>query len=345
MPHSPRVAFDFLELWVRDLGSTARLLTTQFGFARESPADRRSGEETAVFVSGDVTMLVRQGTSPASPVAAHVARHGDGIGDVALACEDIEAIAERARKYGVAATCNRDSVCVDILGDGTILHTVRRESRRHAAESPEPDGVIAMRGIDHVTYCLPFGTIERVADVYREVFALEDVIVEQGGDVGTGDNGMRSKVQRSPHGFTVVLTEPMSATGWGQTQHFLRSHAGAGVQHAAIVYDDLISAVRTLRSRGVPFLPVPQEHLERSHDRLRGSALPWSELRREGILVDADQTGLLFQLFTRPVTEGSSFFFELIQRAGATGFGAGNIRGLFAALDVSMPRDRVKESA
>jgi 4-hydroxymandelate synthase len=339
MPRSriPRVAFDFLELWVRDLDSTANILTTRFGFEREADVD----QDAASFISGNVTVLVRQGTPAASPIARHVATHGDGVGDIALACDDVESLVERALAHGLKTSVDGESVRIDVLGDETILHTVRPQK----AARPSDLGVLPMRGIDHVTYCLPFGTLEYVARVYRDVFGLENVEVEQGGDFGDDDNGMRSRVLRSPAGLTVVLTEPMSATGWGQTQHFLRSHAGAGVQHAAIAYDDLITAVETLRSRGVPFLSVPQEHLERSHQRLHDHALPWTELRHEGILVDADSAGLLFQLFTAPVTADSNFFFEVIQRAGATGFGAANIRGLFAALDVSTSQDRVKETA
>lgn len=330
------MAFDFLELWVRDLDSTAQTLTTRFGFEREAHAD----ENAASFISGNVTVVVRQGTSTASPIARHVTAHGDGVGDIALACDDSEALAERALAHGLKTSVHGESIRIDILGDETILHTVRPQKTARASDL----GVLPARGVDHVTYCLPFGMMEHVARVYGDVFGLEKVEVEQGGDVGDDDNGMRSRVLRSPEGFTVVLTEPMSATGWGQTQHFLRNHAGAGVQHAALVYDDLIAAVQTLRSRGVPFLSVPQEALERSHQRLHDHTLPWTGLRREGILVDADSAGLLFQLFTAPVTADSSFFFEVIQRAGATGFGAANIRGLFAALDLSTSRDHVKET-
>jgi 4-hydroxymandelate synthase len=346
MPRSPgnRIAFDFLELWVRDLASAAHILLTQFGFEREETLSHlRAGEEAASFISGGVIVVVREGRSATSPIAKHVAKHGDGVGEIALVCDDVASIAERAFACGLKTSVEGESASIDILGDGTILHTVRPRSAAAVSKSGAPRGLIPMRGADHVTYCLPYGTIERVARAYREVFALEDADMEQVGDIGDDDSGMRSKVLRSPGGFTVVLTEPMSATGWGQTQHFLRGHNGAGIQHVAIAYDDLVTAVHSLRSLGVPFLPVPIEHLERSHERLRDRPLPWSVLRREGILVDADRTGLLFQLFTCPVMPDGGFFFEFIQRAGATGFGAANVRGLFAALDVAMSRDRIKE--
>lgn len=342
----PPVAFDFLELWVRDLGATKTLLTAQFAFQPdEKPIERRRDEAAERLTSGNVSIILRQGLAAASPIASHVAEHGDGVGDVALVCDDVEPIRERARANGLNVSDNGMSMRVDLLGDGTILHSVRQRPASSVAQPLSRGSVLSMEGIDHVTYCLPFGTIERVARTYREVFGLQDVPVEQGGDVGDDDRGMRSMVLRSADDFTVVLTQPMSPAGWGQTQHFLKGHAGAGVQHAAVAFDDLPAAVQSLRSRGVPFLPIPPEHLDLSHRRMRDRALPWSTLRREGILVDGDRSGVLFQLFTRAIIDGSGFFFELIHREGAMGFGAANIRGLFAAVDASMSEEQARESA
>jgi 4-hydroxyphenylpyruvate dioxygenase len=346
MPRTPipRVAFDFLELWLRDLGAAERILTAQFGFEPDELEPRRD-EQAVRLISGNVCVVLRQGTSAASPIFTHVAKHGDGVGDVALVCDDIEPIRERALAHGLNVSGDGTCIRVDLLGDGTILHSVRTRSLSSVPERSAGAEENRMSGVDHVTYCLPFGTIEDVARAYREVFGMDGIDVEDGGDIGNDDTGMRSMVLRSAGGFTVVLTQPISPTGWGQTQHFLQSHAGAGVQHVAIAYDDLVAAVQSLRSKGVPFLPIPQEHLDRSHQRLRDRALPWNGLRREGILVDGDATGILFQLFTSPITDGSAFFFELIHRAGATGFGAANIRGLFAAVEASMRSKQGRESA
>jgi 4-hydroxyphenylpyruvate dioxygenase len=182
--------------------------------------------------------------------------------------------------------------------------------------------------------------MDRTAQVYRHVFGLDEVqseTVEAAGsdDLPTSADGMRSVVLRAPRGLTVVLTEPLSSSSEGQTQQFLEAHTGPGMQHFAIAFDDLVSAVRPLRANGVPFLPVPRTHLDRSQRRLHGHDLPWGALRDYGILVDSDAKGLLFQLFTRPITARGSFFIELIQRAGATGFGGNNVRALFAAVDAA----------
>jgi phenylacetate-coenzyme A ligase PaaK-like adenylate-forming protein len=223
-------------------------------------------------------------------------------------------------------------VRLDLLDDGAIRHSIHPTSVYRAGR-PRDARAPAMLGVDHVTYCLPFGVMDRVADIYRQVFGLADVNVEGLTDVGDDEAGMRSVVLRSGGGFTVVLTEPRTAASVGQTQRFIDAHGGAGVQHIAVAYDSLSAVVPRLRSNGASFLPVPAEHLDASHSRMRDRLDNRSTLQREGILVDGDERGLLFQLFSKPVTERGTLFFELIQRDGATGFGAGNVRALFAAVE------------
>jgi 4-hydroxymandelate synthase len=333
----PLVELDVLELWVGDLGQTKRVLTTMFGFEPdETEFKPRPDEETACLTCGNVSLIVRQGTSAANPISRHVAAHGDGVGDVALVCGDVGAVVDRALAHGLKVSNESGCSQIDLLGDGTILHSIRDRRIVSRPDTPGRQSGIQIRAIDHITYCLPWGMMDRAAHAYREVFKLEYVEVKDCAEIGDGVNGMRSTVLRSPLGFTVVLTEPMSSASVGQTQHFVRVHAGAGVQHVAFAYNDLLAAVGALRSNGVPFLPIPEAHLELSHRRLRDRALPWDALWRHGILVDADENGLLFQLFTRPITDRSSFFLELMHRAGATGFGATNVRGLFAAVDAAM---------
>lgn len=333
---SPRVQLDAVELWVGDVERTKRTLT-QFGFTTsDAELAYRPDERTAWLYSGHVRFVLRQGTTTASSIRRHVDEHGDGVGDVALLCDDIREIADRAASIGLETLVEDGCARIDFLGDGTIVHSVRnRPIVSHADSRQQGDGPV-IGDIDHVTYCLPFGTIESVAQSYRDVFGLSDVANDDFAEVGDNSNGMRSLVLRSALGFTVVLTSPASAASSSQTQHFLTTNRGAGVQHVAIACADLPAVVHSMRSNGVRFLDVPEEHLELSYRRLKDRVLPWDALRREQILVDADNKGLLFQRFTHPIIKGSGFFFEFIQRAGATGFGAGNVRALFAAVDVSI---------
>ena len=329
LPNRPSIQLDAVELWVGDFDRTKRTLT-QFGFVPDEVVLASDPDQKAASLStGNVRIVLRQGITKASSITRHVAEHGDGVGDVALVCDDVLTIAERAASFGLATRVEDGCVRIDLLGDGTIVHTVRDQPIALLAQSPE---------IDHVTYCLPFGTLESVARSYRDVFGLSNVANDDCSEVGGNLNGMRSMVLRSGGGFTVVLTSPASAASSGQTQHFLTAHRGAGVQHVAIACTDLPAIIHALRSRGVRFVDVPEEHLDLSYRRLQDRALPWDTLRREQILVDADEEGLLFQLFTQPIIEGSGFFFEFIERAGATGFGAANVRALFAAVDASIRR-------
>lgn len=342
---STHVDIDFIELWVRDLAQTTLTLTTMFGFASKSlPFKARPDEEAGCLTAGKVCLVLRQGTSAASPVSQHVAKHGDGVGDVALLCDDVGATVERALSHGLKTSDEGAGAQIDLLGDGTIRHTVRERSVVSYAGRRRRMSRLEMRGVDHVAYCVPLGAMDRLARTYHEVFGLEHDEGEDCGEIGDSARGMRSVVLRSPSGITVVLTEPMSTASRGQTQHFLQVHAGAGVQHVAVAFDDLLGAVESLRSKGVPFLSVPEAELDRSYHRLRHLGLPWDSLRRQEILVDADERGLLFQLFTRPITDRSCFFFELVHRAGATGFGATNVRALFAAVDAALREEEASLS-
>lgn len=327
-----QVALDLLELWVSDLHRMRGLLTGAFGFEEAAMAlPRRPDEEAVSLVRGGVTIVMRCGTSRQSLVARHVALHGDTVADVALVSPDASEVAQRAMAYGLTVTGSEGCWCVDLLGDGTICHTVRETGVATSGGPADRDSL--MRRVDHVAYCVPFGMSERLAGIYETVFGLGPVDVGECEDVGGDEAGMRSLVLRSGPGFTVVLTEPASPEGNGQTQRFIDAHAGPGVQHAAFACDDLISAVESLRATGVEFLAVPEEYFRQSERRLGDLSLPWDVLRRSEILVDADEDGLLFQMFTRPITPRSTLFVELIQRSGATGFGANNVRALFAAVD------------
>jgi 4-hydroxyphenylpyruvate dioxygenase len=285
-----------------------------------------------------VSVILREGIAATSPVWRHVERHGDGVGNIRLVCRDVDGIVERARAHGVHVTQDADGARLDLLNDGTVVHAVQRQSVRPTVPSRRHEAPL-MRAVDHVTYCLPYGAMDRIARLYRQVFGLADVGVGEVTDVGDDAAGMCSAVLRSSAGFTVVLTAPRTAASSGQTQRFLRAHNGAGVQHVAFAYDDLSGTVAQLRSRGVPLLAVPREHVEAARSRLRDRLAQSEALCREGILVDEDEHGFLFQLFTEPITDRRTLFFELIQRDGSIGFGARNVRALFDAVDALAQRD------
>lgn len=329
------VALDLLELWVRDIVWTRDLLTRTFGFEPlDFTVDADPDAQVACLASGQIAILLRQGNSPTSPIARHVAVHGDTVADVALVCRDPGAVAERAAAHGLHVTSEPGRSRIDVTGDGTIWHSIR--PHRLVSAPASTLGTVTgpeMQAIDHVTYCLRSGTAEKVAGIYENVFDLRRIDIGDLEQVGGDARGMRSIVLRSDAGFTVVLTEPVRKGGSGQTQRFIDAHGGPGVQHAAIVYDDICASVESLRAMGVEFLRAPPQYYPQAEERLADASVPWDSIRRLEILVDADDDGLLFQLFTRPIGDRGTFFFELIQRSGASGFGVNNVRALFAAVD------------
>jgi 4-hydroxymandelate synthase len=329
------VELDLLELWVGDLARTRRMLTAAFAFQPRSIAVRCGPDESAACLSsGEISVVVRQGATVTSPVSRHVAVHGDTIADVALVSADPDAVADRALAHGLQVWDSAGTPTIDLFGDRTVCHSLRP-----AKLFPDPVPSRAgpeIQGIDHVAYCLPWGFAETAARAYEAVLGLQRVDVGDAEKVGGDVAGMRSVVLRSAAGFTVVLTEPLSRASTGQTQRFVDAHVGPGVQHAAFAYDDLFTAVESLRGRGVHFLPIPDDYYVQARQRLAHLPIPWDVLRRLGILVDADDRGLLFQLFTLPLTAQGTFFAELIQRGGALGFGANNVRALFAAVHTAM---------
>lgn len=336
---APWVALDALELYVSDLDPTRELLTDGFGLVPFAPTvDVGPEERAACLGSGGVTIVLRQGTSRGSPVARHVAAHGDTVGDVALVCPDTAEIVGRARAHGLDVLGSGEHPRIDMLGDRTLCHTLHTSAPIRPARSTS--GRRRPLAIDHVACCLRRGTIDTIACTYEEVFGLERLDVGAWNDVGDGVADMHSIPLRSPAGgFTVVLTEPAGPGGGGQTQHFLDAHAGPGIQHAAWAFDDLVDVVGWLRGRGVDFLPIPDAYYAQAESRLRHLSLHWETLRRSGILVDTEDGGLLQQLFTRPITDRETFFLELIERSGATGFGGNNVKALYAAVEATTRGD------
>lgn len=328
----PQVAVKRVELWVGDLEATANYLIERFAFKGVGRAAGDGGKsKVADLRCGGVRLRLRQGGSSNSRVSRHVARHGDTAVDVALACEDIDATLRRARAHGLGIEDSGAEPRIEVLDDLAISHTLHRRLPRPTSTR---DNGLEMQEVDHVTYCVPRGAAQAVAEAYDAVLGLGQVDIADFRDVGGVDVGMKSYVLRSP-GLKVVLTEPLIERSSGQTQMFLDAHAGPGLQHAAFSYPDLVSAVDRLRARGVDFLPVPVQYFDQAEVRLNDSTLSWEELRRLEILVDSDENGLLLQLFTRPIFDRPTLFFELIQRMGSTGFGGNNVRALFAAVQAA----------
>lgn len=319
--------FGRVELCVRDPDRVERLLVDRYRF---TPSPTSGSTDIRLPRLGDVEVRVR----PLADAGArrHVEMRSDMVSDVEILCPDPGETIRRARDADVDVVENDGIACVDMTGGRTLCHTVHPLDAR-------PTSPRLASHLDHIALCLPHGTSDALATTYEQVFGFERVEIGDCAEVGVDVAGMRSIVVRAGRAATIVLTEPAVPEHGGQTQRFVDRHGGPGVQHIAVACRDLCAAVSERRDLGVEFLDAPPGYYREAHRRLADAEMPWERIEELQVLVDADDRGLLMQVFARPLTDNGAFFFEFIQRAGAVGFGANNVRALFEAMERAATTD------
>jgi 4-hydroxymandelate synthase len=201
------------------------------------------------------------------------------------------------------------------------------------------DGPVSgLDAIDHVAACLPAGELLPTTDFYQQTLGFGQIFEEY---IEVGGQAMNSRVMQSPSGqVTLTLLEPDPSRNPGQIDDFLTAHGGAGVQHLALRTDDIATAVRSLAGRGVRFLSTPASYYDELERRLGPVGVPLATLRELDVLVDRDEAGELFQIFTQSTHPRRTFFIEVIERLGALTFGSANIKALYQAVE----RERARTS-
>jgi 4-hydroxymandelate synthase len=328
-----------VELYTQDMASTVDYFVSAMGFTRI--AESMDGELNSVLLYQGGHLVVTSGPG----THGFLERHGDGIADIAFACDDVTATYYSALAAG-ALPVTSPSGKPAVSGFGDVCHSlvaVADEPAIGAAAGrqwvPVPHGSDGPQGpirfLDHVAICLEGGTLGQYEDFYREGFGFSRFSSEH---IVVGGQGMDSTVVRSASErviFTLVAPDPTRDSG--QLDAFLQRNGGPGVQHLAFLVDDIISAVHAFRERGVEFLTTPASYYDTLAERLTGLAHEIEALRGANVLADSDEWGHLLQLFTRPPLDGNTIFFELIQRQGSRGFGSKNIKALYEAVE----RDRL----
>jgi 4-hydroxyphenylpyruvate dioxygenase len=284
-----------------------------------------------------------------------VRTHGDGVRDVAFAVDDAvgafaaatargaNPVREPYRQRDRAGSVTRSTVAA--YGDTT--HTfVQRDGYRgpfapgyEAARLPSPVGPpVGLTQIDHVVANVPEGALEAWVHWYRRVFGLDELTHFDEEQISTEYSALRSTVVWNGGRVVLPVNEPAPGLRTSQIQEYLDAYRGPGVQHIAIRTDDILTTVRALRERGLRFLEVPSTYYDDARERMVGFPLALDALSELGILVDRDAGGYLLQIFTEGITDRPTLFLEIIQRAGATGFGAGNFKALFEAIEREQSR-------
>lgn len=341
------------ELYTLDVDQAAASFVEGYGFeafAQRSAGSSGSGARSIALRQGGAILVVTEATAPDHPAAAYVERHGDGVADLALRTADAREAFRVALERGarpVHDPVEQDGyVLAAIEGFGDVRHTlvqppadaepdavllpgfVRVADRNPAEPAAESPGLTAM---DHFAVCVPPGTLDEVTGYYTEVLGFTTVFEER---IERGDQMVDSRAIRNQAGdCTLTVLSPTPGHAPGQIDGFLEAHGGAGVQHIAFACRDIVQSVALLRERGTEFLTVPGSYYDLLGHRLTVVGHALEELRELNILADEDHNGQLYQLFSRSTHARRTLFFEVIERLGAQGFGGGNVKALYEAVE------------
>ena len=347
-----------VEWWVGNARAFAGLLVSSFGFepvAYAGPETGRRDRVSHVLQQGRIRFVVTGALGPESPIAEHVRSHGDGVRDICFLVDDAEAAYGAATARG-AVSEREPEVDTDELGAihhaairtyGETVHTFLDRSAYTGPFAPQfgaprlpapgagagTGGSVGLARFDHIVGNVERGRLDDWVGYYRDVLGF-DLLVHFGDDqISTEYSALMSTVVWNHDKVVLPINEPAEGRRKSQIEEYLEYYRSAGVQHLALRTPDIVRAVRSMRARGVRFLEVPPEYYDEARQRMAGVDLPWPDLADLGIMVDRDEDGYLLQIFSEILCDRPTVFFEIIQREGATGFGAGNFKALFEAIE------------
>jgi 4-hydroxymandelate synthase len=331
---------EYVEFYVHDKAAAVNYFGHSMGFALAAEWSGH-GVDSALLRQGSAQLVITAGPG----VGEFLELHGDGVADIALTCDDVDATIASGVAAGVSPL---DPVFGNsaLPGFGDVRHTLlplAPDGRRRpppgrdwtSAPAAQARPAERIRRLDHVAVCLPAGALAAYVAAYQQVFRLSEYSGEY---TELGDQAMNSIVVRSPSfGVTLTLLEQDATRSAGQIAAFIDRNCGPGVQHLAFEVDDIMPSVREFRGGGIDFLSTPATYYDMLADRIPEMRSEIADLRATYVLADRDEWGYLLQLFTYSPYDRNTLFYELIQRRGARGFGSANIRALYEAVE----RDRM----
>ncbi len=355
----PVTAMDAIEMVVGNATQAAGWYQLALGMELEAYRGPETGcreSRSYVLRSGSARFVLTGAVAPDSPLLEHHRRHGDGVVDLALEVPDVDRCLAHARAAGatvlVEAHDESDEHGTVRLGAiatyGETRHTLVDRSayagpylpgyvaRRSGVVRPEGYPRRLFQAIDHCVGNVELGRMDEWVDFYHRVMGFANMAEFIGDDIATDYSALMSKVVASGnHRVKFPLNEPAIARKRSQIDEYLDFYGGAGCQHLALATGDILTTVDTMRAAGVEFLDTPDSYYDDPELRMRIGEVRVGidELKSRGILVDRDEDGYLLQIFTKPVGDRPTVFFELIERHGSMGFGKGNFKALFEAIE------------
>lgn len=345
---------DYVEFYVGNAKQAAHFYQSAFGFQPVAYAGLETGLKdrvSYVLRQGKVTFVLTGALSPDSEVAEHHKLHGDGVKVIALWVDDATKAFEETTAKGAKADFepmileddNGKVVLSSIKTYGDAVHTFV-ERKDYNGEfmpgfikwtpeyQPEDTGLLY---VDHIVGNVGWNEMDKVAGYYRDVMGFEQLISFDDKDISTEYTALQSKVMASDNmRIKFPINEPAKGRMKSQVEEYLDFYLGPGPQHVALATDNIIETIKALRDRGVDFLHVPDTYYNTVMDRVGTIDEDLETLKDLRILIDRDDKGYLLQLFTKPVEDRPTFFFEIIQRKNAISFGKGNFQALFEAIEL-----------
>ncbi len=332
----PILRLDHVEFYVGNAKQSSVYYTNTFGFLHTAYRGFETGDRdraSYVMEQGRIRLVLTAGTSSDSPIAQHAFRHGDGVAVIALEVEDVSEayrVTTSRGARGAMEPCwledphgRYGTAVIHSFGDTLIKFVQRREyggvfapgfKARAVPKGRFHEGV-GLRDIDHIVGNVEKGAMNQWVDFFARTMGFSQLVHFDDKDISTEYSALMSGKKRS------------------QIQEYLDYYGGPGVQHLAMITGDIVQTVRQLRERGVEFLEVPATYYDTLTERVGPIDEPLDDLAELGILVDRDDEGYLLQIFTKAVEDRPTVFFEIIQRRGSRGFGVGNFKALFEALE------------
>jgi 4-hydroxyphenylpyruvate dioxygenase len=348
----PVQGIDHVEFWVGNAKQSAHYFSTAFGFHPTAYAGLETGTRdrvSHVVEQHKIRFVITGALGPDSEIARHVQRHGDGVRDIALRVPDAEeayrlAVSRGAIPVAEPSSSEDEHGKVIRAAIGTYGETIHSLLQREDYSGPFLPGFRAsgatpndagLKLVDHIVGNVELGKMNEWADYYARVMGFTNLVHYRDDQISTEYTALMSKVMWDGSGrIKFPLNEPAKSKKKSQIDEYLEFYGGAGVQHLALLTNDISSTVTRLRERGVEFLRVPDTYYDDVRDRFADlDEVDVDALRRNAVLADRDEEGYLLQIFTKPVMDRPTVFFEVIERHGSRGFGLGNFKALFEAIE------------
>jgi len=349
----PLLGTDYIELWVGNAKQAAHYYKTAFGFQSLAYAGPETGVKdrtSYVLVQNKMRLMLTSPLHSNSEIAEHHKKHGDGVKVLALWVEDAYDAFEQTTKRGgkpylQPTTLTDENGEVRMSGIhtyGEVVHLfIERKNytgafmpgfkKLESVYNPEPVGLLY---VDHCVGNVGWNQMNPWVKFYEEVMGFKNILSFDDNDISTEYSALMSKVMSNGNGYVKFpINEPAEGKRKSQVEEYLEFYEGEGTQHIAIATLDIVSTVKQLMARGVEFLKVPNTYYDDLLDRVGPIDEDIEPLRELGILVDRDDEGYLLQLFSKPVEDRPTMFYEIIQRKGAKSFGKGNFKALFEAIE------------